>query len=42
MNGASLQRLEVPKGWVIEGDEGYLMFHPDPDKEWLAESDDSR
>jgi hypothetical protein len=38
-NGASLQRLETPSGWVIEGDEGYLDFVPDPNKKWLASDD---
>ena len=33
--GTDLNRLETPHGWVVENTDGYLLFIPDFEKEWL-------
>lgn len=39
-NGANLQRLETPLGWLIQEDtDSYLVYILDPDKEWLKDED---
>lgn len=34
-SGTSLQRVELPDGWLVEGADGYLITVKDDDKEWL-------
>lgn len=38
-DGTDLQRLSLPKGWIVEGADGYLIVIDDPEHEWLAESE---
>lgn len=37
--GSDLNRLETPHGWVVENTDGYMLFIPDHDKEWLPKAD---
>jgi len=35
--GMDLNRLHLPNGWLVECDEGYMVFIPDVEHEWLKD-----
>jgi len=38
--GSDLQRLQLPKGWLVENADGYLVVVNDPDHRWLRHEDE--